>query len=59
MGKNLNVVNKIFGGVSWLENTIYVLVGISAIMMLVGCKCKKCCQKDAGQPEAKSGEVKS
>ena len=34
MGSNWNVVNLIFGSWSWLENLIYVLVGISALVVL-------------------------
>lgn len=37
-----NVVNMIFGSVPTIEGVIYVLVGISAIMMIFGCKCGKC-----------------
>src|ERR1035437_9601100 len=41
-GGNWNVVNIIFGSVPVLEGVIYVLVGISAVMMIFGCKCSKC-----------------
>lgn len=37
-----NVLNMIFGSVPVLEGIIYVLVGISAVMMIFGCKCGKC-----------------
>jgi uncharacterized membrane protein YuzA (DUF378 family) len=33
-GSTWNVVNMIFGSVSMLEAVIYVLVGVSAVMML-------------------------
>src|SRR3989344_2411315 len=42
IGTNLNVVNLVFGRVMWLEYVVYLLVGIAAIAMLIGCKCKKC-----------------
>jgi uncharacterized protein len=29
-----NLVEKLFGSVAWLENTIYVLVGLSGIVEL-------------------------
>ena len=29
-----NLVNTIFGSMSWLENLVYILVGLSAIYML-------------------------
>ncbi len=34
LGSNWNVVNLIFGSVSWLENLIYLLVGISALILI-------------------------
>lgn len=37
-----NVVNMILGSVPMLEGVVYVLVGISAVMMIFGCKCGKC-----------------
>jgi len=33
-GSNWNIVNLIFGSVSWLEYLVYVLVGISALILL-------------------------
>ena len=42
IGTNLNIVNLIFGSISWLENIIYILVGLSAVMKIVGCRCKMC-----------------
>ena len=37
-----NLVNKILGSWSMVERAVYILVGLAAIMMVVGCKCKKC-----------------
>lgn len=34
MGSNWNVVNLIVGSWPWLENLIYLLVGISALILL-------------------------
>lgn len=34
MGSDWNVIHMIFGSVSMLEAVIYILVGISAILML-------------------------
>ena len=42
MSINLNIVNLIFGGIPILEAVVYILVGVSAIISIVGCKCKKC-----------------
>ena len=45
MESNLNVVNMLLGSMPTIEAVVYVLVGLAAIMYMVGCKCKKC--KDA------------
>ena len=37
-----NVVNMILGSVPTLEAIVYVLVGVSAIMVIFDCKCGKC-----------------
>jgi uncharacterized membrane protein YuzA (DUF378 family) len=39
-----NLVEAVFGGVSWLERLIYVLVGVAAVMLLATHKkdCKVC-----------------
>jgi len=37
-----NVVNMILSFFPMLEGIVYVLVGISAVMMIFGCKCGKC-----------------
>lgn len=37
-----NVVNMILGFSPVLEGVVYVLVGVSAVMMIFGCKCSKC-----------------
>ena len=42
---NWNLVNLIFGSVEWLENLVYVLVGLSGLMIVTGCMCKKCKSK--------------
>ena len=39
---NWNVVHLIFGFSFAVEAIIYILVGISAVMMIFGCKCGKC-----------------
>lgn len=33
---NWNVVNLIFGGLPWLEAIVYLLVGLSAVVLLAG-----------------------
>jgi uncharacterized membrane protein YuzA (DUF378 family) len=37
-----NLVKMIFGSMPTVEAIVYLLVGIAAIMLIVGCKCKKC-----------------
>lgn len=37
-----NLVNMIFGSMPMVEAIVYVLVGLAALMMIFGCKCKKC-----------------
>ena len=42
MGSTWNLVNMIFGSMPKLEALVYLLVGISALVMTFGCKCAKC-----------------
>ncbi|MFZ2072493.1 MAG: DUF378 domain-containing protein [Minisyncoccia bacterium] len=42
LGKEWNLVHLILGSMSMLEAIVYLLVGVSAVMMVFGCKCKKC-----------------
>lgn len=42
MSKNWNVVHMVLNSMPTLEAIVYVLVGISAIMKIFGCKCAKC-----------------
>lgn len=39
---NLNLVSLIFGSWPMVEAIVYILVGISALVKLFGCPCKKC-----------------
>ena len=41
-GWDWNVVHMILGQWMWLEGLVYLLVGISALLLLWGCKCKSC-----------------
>ncbi len=50
LGGNWNVVNLVLGRVSWLENLVYLLVGVAGVMLLVGCKCKVCKGGEAPKP---------
>lgn len=44
-GGDWDVVQLIFGSIEWLRDVIYVLVGLSGLWLLVGCKCKVCMVK--------------
>lgn len=48
-GGDWNVVKMLFGNWMWLENAVYVLVGVSGVMLAIGCKCDKC-KVAGGQP---------
>jgi uncharacterized protein len=37
-----NLVETLLGGWPWLVKLVYILVGLSAIMMLLEKKCNKC-----------------
>ncbi|MBI3633093.1 MAG: DUF378 domain-containing protein [Candidatus Vogelbacteria bacterium] len=41
-GGNWNVVNLLLGSWPMVEWAVYVLVGLSALMLLKGCNCKTC-----------------
>ena len=45
MGSNWNVVNLILGSWSSVENLVYLLVGLSALLLIFG---KKCCMGNSG-----------
>ncbi|MEI6280724.1 MAG: DUF378 domain-containing protein [bacterium] len=42
MNNDLNLVHMIFGSMPTIEAVVYVLVGLSAVMMIFGCRCKTC-----------------
>lgn len=42
LGTDLNIVHRVFGSVSYVEWGIYVLVGVSSISIIIGCRCSKC-----------------
>lgn len=57
MGKMMtwNVVDMLLGKWPMVEAIVYVLVGIAAIMMLMGCKCAKCKAACMGSGSAPMG----
>ena len=42
LGGNWNIINRLLGGWPQLEWIVYVLIGLSALSMLVVHKCKAC-----------------
>ena len=41
-GADWNIVHLVLTPVPTLEAVVYVLVGLAAVMKIVGCKCDKC-----------------
>lgn len=60
-GGNWNIVNLILGGVPVIEAIVYIVVGLSALVVLLGCKCKgkKCepCDRGVCDEHAKKKEM--
>lgn len=42
LGMDLNLVYLVFGFMPFLVHLVYLLVGISGVMLVVGCPCSKC-----------------
>jgi uncharacterized membrane protein YuzA (DUF378 family) len=42
LGSNWNIINLVLGGIPFVEPIVYVLIGISAIVAMMTCKCKTC-----------------
>lgn len=42
MGSELNIVTMLLGSMPTVEAIVYILVGISALVKLFGCRCSKC-----------------
>ncbi len=42
MNQPINLVSMIFGSMPKVEALVYVVVGLAAVGMLIGCKCAKC-----------------
>ena len=49
-GFGFNLVNSLLGSVPVAEKVVYILVGLSAVAMLLAHKCKKCgcCEEGSG-----------
>jgi len=53
-----NVVNMLLGNWPMVEGIVYVLVGLAALLKLVGCRCAKCTSGVCTDCGPKSGEQK-
>jgi uncharacterized membrane protein YuzA (DUF378 family) len=55
-GHDFNLVHMLLGSWPTVEAIVYVLVGVCAIVDMVGCKCKTCkdCMVDSPAPAAPS-----
>ena len=42
MSKEWNVVHMLFSSMPKLEAVVYLLVGVAAVIKIVGCRCSKC-----------------
>lgn len=42
LGGDWNVVGRLLSAWPTTEAVVYILVGIAALMQIVGCRCKKC-----------------
>ncbi len=49
-GWSWNVVNMLLGQWGAVEAVVYLLVGISGIALLFGCKCKTCMATEQSMP---------
>ncbi len=50
-----NLVNLLFGSMPTLESIVYLLVGISAIVNIFGCKCTTCKIENMDSPQVNTG----
>lgn len=49
-GDSWNVVKLLLGAIPTVEAVVYILVGIAAVVLIFGCRCKKCAvENTAGQ----------
>lgn len=56
-GSNWNVVNLVAGSISWLEAVIYILVGLSGIMLIFGHHHKGAMSNDAMPMNGNGGNM--
>ena len=54
-----NVVYMVLGSMPTLEAVVYLLVGVAAVMKLLGCHCKKCMTACASCSTCETGSMES
>ena len=59
VGSDLNLVKLALGSWPAVEAVVYILVGLAAIMVIVGCPCKKCKDSNANCAACKVEEKKA
>jgi uncharacterized membrane protein YuzA (DUF378 family) len=55
---NWNVVDRLLGNWQVIENIVYLLVGLSAIVLVKGCKCGSCKDGVCGTCDSGAGNCK-
>lgn len=53
---NWDLVELILGSIEWLRDIVYILVGISGILVIFGGKCKACETEAPAQPAQDMGQ---
>jgi uncharacterized membrane protein YuzA (DUF378 family) len=56
-GMSWNVVDMILGSWPMLEAVVYVLVGVAAVLKLIGHRCKKCMNACASCTHCEAGSM--
>lgn len=56
-GVEWNVINMLLGSWPMVEAVVYLLVGIAAVMKLIGCHCKKCVAACASCSSCQAGSM--
>ena len=51
MNSDWNIIHSILSRAPMVESIVYILVGISAVIKIFGCKCKMCKQADMMEPK--------
>ena len=55
---DFDLVNTLLGSIEWLERLVYIVVGISGVLLLLGCPCKTCKTACCKNEDCKSSKEK-